>query len=322
MVILDNPLNVLTLLRWALPIYVFTHPGWPPAMTSLTQDAPPLCIVLTSKYDPPPGTLHFFHPPRITPLHVFNLPPRMTPGGPLYVLTSQDDTPPPPLSPTQDDTLYVFTTQNDPPLCTLLRMTPLPPLSATQDNPPLCPHSPPPPLNVLTHLRWALTSQAPQVNNNRCRGDLIPILVSDTEGQLYYYLLSTNRYWSHNLRSMSGPQYHLPSLITNLHGRCYKQPKLGVQDDSFIVLPSQNDPPLCTHLSGWHPPLCFLPTKDDLFMPSLTKDVSAVGTRDSMLPPPPLGGYWRWGHTGVLIQGRWKYREEGCHPERWVHTGG
>ena len=44
MVILDNPLNVLTLLRWALPIYVFTHPGRPPAMTSLTQDAPPLYV--------------------------------------------------------------------------------------------------------------------------------------------------------------------------------------------------------------------------------------------------------------------------------------
>ena len=252
----------------------------PPLWPHSHRMPPPLCIVLTFKYDPPPGT--------------------------------------------QDDPLYVFTTQNDPPLCTLLRMTPLPPLSSTQDKPPLCSHSPHTPLNVLTYLRWALTSQAPQVNNNRCRGDLIPILVSDTEGQLYYYLLSTNRYWSHNLRSMSGPQYHLPSLITNLHGRCYKQPKLGVQDDSFIVLPSQNDPPLCTHLSGWHPPLCFLPTQDDLFMPSLTKDVSAVGTRDSMLPPPPppLGGYWRWGHTGVLIQGGWKYREGGCHPGRWVHTGG
>ena len=227
----------------------------------------------------------------------------MTPGCPLYVLTSQDDTPPP-LSPTQDDPLYVFTTQNDPPLCTLLRMTPLPPLSSTQDNPPLCSHSPHTPLNVLTHLRWALTSQAPQVNNNRCRGDLIPILVSDTEGQLYYYLLSTNRYWSHNLRSMSGPLYHLPSLITNLHGRCYKQPKLGVQDDSFIVLPSQNDPPLCTHLSGWHPPLCFLPTQDDLFMPSLTRMSVQWGPGTLCYPPPS----WR------LLEVR-AYR--GAHPG-WV----
>ena len=158
----------------------------------------------------------------------------------------------------------------------------------------------------------------------RPNADLLPSLVSYTEGQLYYYLPSTNRYWSHNIRSMSGTQYHLPSLVTNLHGRCHKQP---IIDLACRMTPSLSSPLRMTPLyvltfQDDTSPLCFLPTQDDLFMPSLTKDVSAVGTRDSMLSTPPLGGYWRWGHTGVLIQGGWKYREGGCHPGRWVHTGG
>ena len=67
-------------------------------LTHLTQ--PPLCIVLTSKDDPLPGTLNFFHPTRMTPSMYLPPRPRMTPLYD-YILTPQDATPPP-LSLTQD----------------------------------------------------------------------------------------------------------------------------------------------------------------------------------------------------------------------------
>ena len=131
-----------------------------------------------------------------------------------------------------------------------LRMPPLPPLSPTQDTPPPShtPHATPPssqcnhPPQMRPHLPGT-----PKVNINQCRADLLPNLVSDTEGQLYYYcyLPSTNRYWSHNLRSMSGTQYHLPSLVTNLHLSEWPPPPMY---SPFRMPP----PPLCffTH-PGW-----------------------------------------------------------------------
>ena len=91
-------------------IYVLTHPGWPPFMSSLTRDDPPLCphsplmtpfYVLTPQNDPPlcprlarltplydltqPGwPPSMSAPPRMTPLYVLTLPgcpwsPKMTP---------------------------------------------------------------------------------------------------------------------------------------------------------------------------------------------------------------------------------------------------
>ena len=101
---LDDPLT---------PLYDLTH---------LTH--PPLCIVLTSKDDPLPGTLNFFHPTRMTPFMYLPPRPRMIPLYD-YVLTPQDATPP-----------SSFTNPGSPPLC------------------PHTPHMPPlPPLNVITQLR-------------------------------------------------------------------------------------------------------------------------------------------------------------------------
>ena len=110
--------------------------------------------------------------------------PRMTPLYD-YVLTPQDATPP-----------SSFTNPGYPPSHTPHAT---PPSSQCNHPPQMRPHLP----------------GTPKVNINQCRADLLPNLVSDTEGQLYYYcyLPSTNRYWSHNLRSMSGTQYHLPSLV-------------------------------------------------------------------------------------------------------------
>ena len=144
---LDDPLT---------PLYDLTH---------LTH--PPLCIVLTSKDDPLPGTLNFFHPTRMTPSMYLSPRPRMTPLYD-YVLTPQDATPP-----------SSFTNPGYPP----------PPSHTPHATPPSsqCNHPP----QMRPHLPGT-----PKVNINQCRADLLPNLVSDTEGQLYYYcyLPSTNRY--------------------------------------------------------------------------------------------------------------------------------
>ena len=115
------------------------------------------------------------------------------------------------------------------------RMTPLYDYVLTpQDATP-----PPSQCNHPAQMRPHLPGTPKSIYSNRCRADLLPRLVSDTEGQLYYYLPSTNRYWSHNLRSMSGTQKHLPSLVTNLHGRCHKQP---IIDLACRMTPSLSSP--------------------------------------------------------------------------------
>ena len=85
-------------------------------------------------------------------------------------------------------------------------------------------------LSILVDV--SKTSPAHWVPNNWGRAKNLAGLTIDTDRQLYYYLPSTNRYWSHNLRSMSGTQKHLPSLVTNLHGRCHKQPIIDLAFNS------------------------------------------------------------------------------------------